>query len=91
MTTQERYKCDRNGGAKRAYLRRPEWVCPHCATIESYAGHRCQDCRRRVCCSCFHHDLAICLSGPGSDMGTAQMRFSIKQGGTPCPAASERS
>lgn len=63
----ERYKCDRNGGAPVWYLRRKPWLCPSCGQESRFAGHICQDCHRRVCCDCFHHDLAACLTAPGSD------------------------
>lgn len=63
----ERWKCDRNGGfAKGPYMRRLPWTCPSCILSQDLAGHRCQYCRRRVCCGCFHHDEAVCLSA-GSD------------------------
>jgi tRNA(Ile2) C34 agmatinyltransferase TiaS len=63
------WKCDRNGGQNMArYMRRRVWDCPHCGDEQHSAGHRCQDCHRRICCSCFHHDIGICLSGGGSDV-----------------------
>jgi hypothetical protein len=64
----ERYKCDRNGGVLGNYMRRPAWWCPSCGEERWTMGHRCQDCRRRVCCQCFHHDLGACLSAGGSDV-----------------------
>jgi hypothetical protein len=64
----ERYKCDRNGGVHGRYLRRAAWRCPSCGAWRDWAGHRCQDCRRRVCCQCFHHDLGACLTCGGSDV-----------------------
>jgi hypothetical protein len=64
----ERYKCDRNGGQHGRYLSRADWRCPSCGELRWWAGHRCQDCRRRVCCQCFHHDLAACLTCGGSDV-----------------------
>jgi hypothetical protein len=61
----ERYKCDRNGGARMGrYMRRKIWWCPSCGDSENFAGHRCQDCRRRVCCSCFDHADGNCIE-PG--------------------------
>lgn len=63
----ERYVCDRNGGDKARYLRRREWTCPRCGDVSHFNGHICQDCRRRVCCGCFHHDMGCCLSAQGSD------------------------
>jgi hypothetical protein len=69
MSLGERYKCDRNGGVLGRYLRRPRWHCPNCGEESVYVGHRCQDCRRRVCCSCFHHDLGACIGCPGCDSG----------------------
>jgi hypothetical protein len=64
----ERYKCDRNGGFRARYLQRAPWVCASCGDADNYSGHRCGDCRRRICCACFHHDLACCLGAPGSDI-----------------------
>jgi hypothetical protein len=63
------WKCDRHGGQNFArYMRRRPWDCLHCGDEQSQAGHRCTDCGRRVCCSCFHHDIGICLTGGGSDV-----------------------
>ncbi len=64
----ERYVCDRNGGTKGRYLRRPEWLCPRCGDWSGWNGHRCQSCHRRVCCNCFHHDMGCCMSAAGSDV-----------------------
>lgn len=64
----ERYKCDRGGGFRKAYERVKPWTCPYCGWEQRFSGHRCQDCRRRICCDCFHHDLVICLGGPGTDV-----------------------
>lgn len=64
----ERYICDRNGGDKKNYLRRKAWMCPRCGEERYWNGHICQDCHRRVCCQCFHHDMGCCLSAGGSDV-----------------------
>ncbi len=66
--TYYRYVCDRNGGVKGAYLRRKPWTCPRCGEKKYMNGHICVDCRKRVCCQCFHHDLGCCLSAEGSDV-----------------------
>lgn len=66
MTGPYRYVCDRAGGTYS--IRRKPWTCPRCGEERERNGHRCQDCRRRVCCQCFHHDIGICLSGGGSDV-----------------------
>jgi len=59
--TNERWKCDRNGGVLARYMRAPKrWWCDRCGEEQNYRGHRCQECRRRVCCQCFHHDLGTC-------------------------------
>jgi hypothetical protein len=67
MGRYERYVCDRNGGEKARYLRRRLWRCPCCGNDREWNGHICQDCHRRVCCACFHHDMGCCLTAPGSD------------------------
>lgn len=64
----ERYKCDRNGGVRARSQERRAWICPSCGVERFYAGHVCQDCHRRVCCQCFHHDLGACLTAGGSDV-----------------------
>ena len=80
----ERYKCDRNGGTPGRYLLRKPWWCPSCGELKEMAGHRCADCRRRVCCSCFHHDLGCCLAAAGSDCRPSfAVLFDMP---APCPA-----
>lgn len=63
----ERFKCDRRGGMNFArYMRRRQWTCAGCNQSQDFAGHRCQYCRRRICCACYHHEEGVCLDA-GSD------------------------
>jgi hypothetical protein len=79
----ERWKCDRNGGVFRRYMQRKMWSCPSCGDSKQWAGHRCQYCRRRVCCECFHHDEACCLvSASDTDVSDAPPKLVA-----PCPHA----
>lgn len=50
------------------YMSRRPWDCPSCGKEQEWAGHRCQWCKRRICCACFHHDTGMCLSNTGSDV-----------------------
>lgn len=79
----ERYKCDRNGGCKADYLRRRVWTCPHCGAEKFSNGHVCSDCRRRVCCECFHHDMGCCITAPGSDVRPIDVVVAKLE--APCP------
>ncbi len=81
-----RYVCDRNGGVKSNYLRRKPWICPRCGETTQWNGHICQDCHHRVCCECFHHDLGVCLSSPGSDCKPCEYETRRMKRFTPCGA-----
>lgn len=79
----ERYVCDRNGGEKANYLRRRPWDCPCCGHTMHNNGHICQDCHRRVCCGCFHHDIGACITAAGSDVPPCGKSLALLK--APCP------
>lgn len=80
----ERYVCDRNGGEKARYLRRRPWVCPRCGAWKEFNGHRCQECHRRVCCECFHHDMGCCVTAAGSDVYPSEYGLAMLPKSNPC-------